>query len=48
MRSISIVFAIQQTETDAAYDAAEFQTMEDFLKLMALWISLTLGYSLVI
>jgi len=37
MRSISIVFAIQQTETDAAYDAAEFQTMEDFLKLMVLW-----------
>ncbi|MGJ8649849.1 MAG: hypothetical protein ACSHX4_05775 [Opitutaceae bacterium] len=37
MRSISIVFATQQTETDVGYDAEEFLTMKDFLKLMAAW-----------
>lgn len=37
MRSLSIVFAVQQTESDVEYDAAAFQTMQDFLQAMALW-----------
>lgn len=37
MRYICVVFATQQTETDVKYNAEEFQAMEDFLKLMAVW-----------